>query len=216
LNDIDGLARIRFLTNHPKDMSQDLVEAIAHLDKVCEHITLPFQSGDDDILRAMHRDYTSAQYRNLVRTIRRRIPGLALSTDVIVGFPTETEEQFGRTLDLLEDMRFDAVHVAAYSPRADTIAASKYADDVATEIKKERFSRLEAANERIAGEINAGFLGKTVEVLTEGMKGNKYYGRTRGDKLVFFENSGDCAGKLLSIEVTKTSPWALQGFINQS
>jgi tRNA-2-methylthio-N6-dimethylallyladenosine synthase len=212
LNNVDGLARIRFLTNHPKDMSQDLVGAIASLDKVCEHITLPFQSGDDDILRAMHRDYTAEQYRNLVRTIRQRIPGLALSTDVIIGFPTETEEQFGRTLDLLEDIRFDVVHVATYSPRVDTIAARKHADDVTAEIKKERFSRLEAANERIAGEINAGFLGKTVEVLAEGMKGGKCYGRTRGDKLVFFESSEDCAGKLLNIEITKASPWALQGF----
>lgn len=212
LNNIDGLARIRFLTNHPKDMSQDLIEAIACLDKVCEHVTLPFQSGDDSILRAMRRGYTAEQYRSLVRTIRSCVSGMALSTDVIVGFPSETEEQFERTLSLLEEIRFGVVHVASYSTRADTIAARKYEDDVTAEVKKERFNRVEAVNERIAGEINAGFLGKTVEVLVEGMKGGKCYGRTKGDKLVFFGDIEDCAGKLLNIEITKTSPWALQGF----
>jgi len=216
LNNIDGLARIRFLTNHPKDMDQDLVEAISRLDKVCKHITLPIQSGDDGILRAMRRGYTAEQYRNLVQTIRNHVPGIALSTDVIVGFPGETEEQFGQTLDLLEEIRFDVVHIASYSPRAGTIAARKYDDGVTAEIKKDRFNKLEAVNERIAGEINSGFLGKTVEVLVEGVKGGKYYGRTRGDKLVFFESGKDCAGQLLSIEITTTSPWALQGFIRHA
>jgi len=215
LSNIEGLARIRFLTNHPKDMSRDLIEAIGRLDKVCEHVTLPVQSGDSGILNAMRRDYTADQYRNLVWAIRDRVPGVAVSTDVIVGFPGETDEQFERTISLLEEIRFDVVHVASYSPRAGTFAAEKYDDDVTVEIKKERFSRLEAANERIAGEINAGFLGRTVEVLVEGVKGDKCYGRTRGDKLVFFGNGEDYAGKLLDVEITTTSPWALQGFIRR-
>ena len=117
LNAINELARIRFLTNHPKDMSLKLIEAIAHLDKVCEQIYLPVQSGSNDILMAMRRGYTSEQYRQLISQIRSRIPGVALSTDVIVGFPSENAGQFQQTVDLLSEARFDTVHVAAYSPR---------------------------------------------------------------------------------------------------
>ena len=213
LSDIDGLARIRFLTNHPKDISQKLVETIASLDKVCKHISLPFQAGDNDILKAMRRGYTIEQYRQLVKAIRGHIPEMALSTDVIVGFPGETEEQFDRTLVLLEEISFDTVHVAVYSPRPGTIASRKHKDNVPPETKKERLNKIEALQSKIAGEINSQLLGETVEVLVAGNKKGKWYGRTRSNKLVFFEDEGNCLGQLVNVTISKTSPWALQGEI---
>ncbi len=211
LSSINELARIRFLTNHPKDMSQKLTETIASLDKVCEHISLPFQSGDNDILKAMRRGYTIEQYRQLIDTIRSYTPEIALSSDVIVGFPSETEEQFDRTLVLLEEIRFDTVHVAAYSPRPGTIASREYEDNVLPQIKKERLTKIEALQAKITGEINYQLQGKTEEILVEGKKRGKWYGRTRSNKLVFFENGSDCLGQLVNITISKTSPWALQG-----
>jgi len=213
LNDIDGLARIRFLSNHPKDMSQKLIKTIASLDKVCEHISLPFQAGDNGILKAMRRGYTIEQYRQLVDTVRGYIPEIALSTDVIVGFPGEKEEQFDRTLVFLEEIRFDTVHVAAYSPRPGTIASRKYEDNIPSATKKERLNRIEALQTRIADEINSRLRGTTVEVLVEAKKREKWYGRTRTDKLVFFESDRACLGQLVSVAINKTSPWALQGEI---
>ena len=211
LNSIDNLARIRFLTNHPRDMSQKLIEAIASLDKVCEHLELPIQSGDDDILKAMRRGYTVEQYGKLIHAIRYHIPQISLSTDIIVGFPGETEEQFEHTYSLLEEMRFDVVHVAAYSPRPGTIAGRKYEDNVPPEVKRKRLNKVEQLQANIAAELNSAYRGKTVEVLVEGEKKGKWYGRTRSDKLVFFENKDDCTGQLVKIRIEKTSPWALQG-----
>jgi tRNA-2-methylthio-N6-dimethylallyladenosine synthase len=142
LNTIDGLDRIRFLTSHPKDMSPRLIEAVAHLDKVCEQISLPVQSGDNDILRAMRRGYTVEDYRQLITRIRSKIRGVALSTDVIVGFPSETEPQFQQTFNLLSELRFDTVHVAAYSPRPGTIAARKFDDNIPPAGKRERLMKI--------------------------------------------------------------------------
>ena len=211
LNTIDGLARIRFLTNHPKDMSAKLIEAIAYLDKVCEQISLPVQSGSDDMLKAMRRGYTAEQYRQLVTKIRSKIPGAALSTDVIVGFPSETERQFQQTVNLLSELRFDTVHVAAYSPRPGTIAAREFEDNIPPTEKKGRLNTIEQLQERIATEINAQLLGKTVEILVEGKVKDKWQGRTRSGKLVFFSDNNDCLGKLMNIRIEKTSPWSLQG-----
>jgi tRNA-2-methylthio-N6-dimethylallyladenosine synthase len=213
LNRVDGLARIRFLTSHPKDMSERLIEAMAHLDKVCEHLSLPFQAGDDDILRAMRRGYTVAQYRHLIGRIRQAIPHIALSTDVIVGFPGESEEQFQRTYDLLGELRFDTVHVACYSPRPGTIASRRLIDDVPYEEKVRRRKMVEHLQEGIATEINACLLGSTVEVLVEGRKKGKWWGRTRGDKLVFFEDEADHLGQLVKVKIERTSPWSLQGSV---
>ncbi|MGA7677781.1 MAG: tRNA (N6-isopentenyl adenosine(37)-C2)-methylthiotransferase MiaB [Dehalococcoidia bacterium] len=213
LNNINGLSRIRFLTNHPKDMRQELIKAVASLDKVCEHICLPLQAGDSDVLKAMRRGYTVEQYRQLVDSIRNCIPEVALSTDVIVGFPGESEEQFERTLAVLEEVRFDTVHVAVYSTRPGTIASSKYEDDVLPEIKKGRLDRVETLQAKIAGEINSRLIDKAVKVLVEGKKGGKWYGRTRSNKLVFFESGGNCLGQLIDVTITKASPWALQGEI---
>jgi len=215
LNTIDGLARIRFLTNHSKDMSSRLIAAVGRLDKVCEHINLPVQAGDNDILQAMRRGYTVEQYRQLIADIRRQIPDVALSTDVIVGFPGETERQFQQTVSLLSDIRFDTVHVAAYSPRPGTIATRELTDDVPREEKERRLKLIEQLQEKIAGEINRRLSGTTVEVLVEGTKGDKWLGRTRTGKLVFFRASEYYMGQLVFITIDKTSPWSLQGKIKQ-
>jgi len=211
LNTIDGLARIRFLTNHPKDMSPRLIEAVARLDKVCEHISLPVQSGNNDILKAMRRGYTVESYHRLASQIQSKIPGVALSTDIIIGFPSETEEQFQQTFDLLSDLRFDTVHVAVYSPRPGTIASRKFEDNISPAEKQERLKKIEQLQKRIATEINRQLLGKTTEILVEGKKKGKWYGRTRTDKLVFFSDSNDWLGQLAKVSIEKTSPWSLQG-----
>jgi len=215
LNATSGLRRLRFLTNHPRDMSPRLIEAVAGLDKVCEHISLPVQSASDEILTAMRRGYTVAEYRQLITEIKSKIPGVALSTDVIVGFPSETEPQFRETLDLLSELRFDSVHVAVYSPRAGTISAREFEDNIPAEEKKRRLDAVEHLQEAVAAEINGRLLGKTVEVLVEGKKKGRWYGRTRSGKLVFFNNCGNCLGKLMNISIEKTSPWSLQGKVRR-
>ncbi len=213
INDIDGLKRLRFLTNHPKDMSDRLIDAIANLDKVCEEINLPVQAGDDAILKAMRRGYTSGHYRELVKRIRSKVPDIAISTDVIVGFPGETEAQFRATVNLLEELRFDNVHIAAYSPRTGTVASREYIDDIPPEVKKKRVDIVENLQEAIATEINAGLLDKTVEVLVEGKKKGKWHGRSRSGKLVFFNDKKDLLGQVVYVKIEKTSPWSLQGSI---
>jgi len=213
LNGIAGLLRIRFLTNHPKDMSSRLIERVAALDKVCRHISLPVQSGDDDILKAMRRGYTVDRYRRLVAEIRERVPGVALSTDLIVGFPGETEAQFQHSVGLLTELRFDAVHVACYSPRTGTLAARDLPDDVPREQKSRRLAIIEQLQQGILTEINAGLLGQTVDVLVDGRMKGKWRGRTGSDKLVFFSGPGDFAGRLVTVTLTRTSPWSLQGSV---
>jgi len=211
LNIIDGLERIRFLTNHPKDMSPRLIEAMAHLDKVCEQISLPVQSGSNSLLKAMRRGYTVEQYRQLVTQIHSKIAGVALSTDVIVGFPSESAHEFQQTVNLLSELRFDTVHVAAYSPRPGTIASREFEDNIPSAEKRERLNKIEQLQERIAAEINAQLIDKTVAVLVEGKVKGKWQGRTRTGKLVFFNDDDDFLGQLVNIRVNKTSPWSLQG-----
>jgi tRNA-2-methylthio-N6-dimethylallyladenosine synthase len=192
-------------------MSPKLIEVIAHSNKVCEQINLPVQSGSDDILRTMMRGYTVDQYRQLIADIRSSIAGVALSTDVIVGFPSETEQQFQETFNLLSELRFDTVHVAAYSPRSGTIAARKFDDNVPAAEKKRRLYKIEQLQEGIAAEINARLLGKTVEILVEGRKKGKWQGRTQSGKLVFVSDNNNCLGRLMKVRIEKTSPWSLQG-----
>jgi tRNA-2-methylthio-N6-dimethylallyladenosine synthase len=219
LNKIEGLYRLRFITSHPKDMKPKLINMLPRLEKVCEHITLPIQSGNDEILKAMRRGYTSAGYRELVNQIRQTIPGVALSTDVIVGFPGETEEQFFETYALLKEIRFDTVHVAAYSPRPGTLASRTMEDNVPREIKMRRLRQVEELQEKVCGEINSAYAGKTTEILVEKKTGERWTGRTRTDKLVFFEtprcHRGDLVGKLVMIRIDRTSPWSMQGELVQ-
>ena len=215
LNAVEGLVRIRFLTSHPKDMTRKLIQAVASLDKVCESISLPVQAGDDRILEVMGRGYTVQSYYELIRMIRDSIPGVAISTDVIVGFPGETEEQFKGTLKLLADIRFDTVHVAAYSPRPGTRAATAFKDNVPLPEKRRRLQEVESLQKDIASEINAQLLGSSVEVLVEGKKGERWYGRTRTGKLVFFDDDIDRTGQLVEVGVNKTSAWSLQGSLER-
>ncbi len=213
LQPLPELLRIRFLTNHPKDMSPALIEAMARLDKVCEHVDLALQSGDDAILRAMARGYTADTFRRLVDSLREAIPGIAISTDIIVGFPGESDSQFENTYRLLEQLRLDVVHVAAYSPRPGTAAARRYVDSVSEDTKAERLHRIEALQERVAAEINGTYVGRLMEVLVLGQKKGRWFGRTRTDKLVFFDSEDRLAGRLVSTRITRTSPWALQGLL---
>jgi tRNA-2-methylthio-N6-dimethylallyladenosine synthase len=217
LGNIDELVRIRFLTNHPKDINLKLIETMSSTQqglsagKVCEHLELPVQSGDNHILEAMGRGYTVERYRDLVHTIRRRIPHISLSTDLIVGFPGETEEQFERSLSLVQEMQFDVVHVAAYSPRPGTTAWREYQDNVPAEVKKERLNQIEELQTAIGRDINSRLTGREVEVLVEGRKGGKWFGRTRSNKLVFFEDANDWLSQLAMVHIDKTSPWSLIG-----
>lgn len=213
LNAINSLSRLRFLTNHPKDMNARLIDAIARLDKVCEHINLPVQAGSNDILVAMKRGYTLEHYRELIAEIRQKVPGIALSTDVIVGFPSESEQQFQQTVGLLAELKFDTVHVAAYSPRPGTLAAKELVDDVPAEEKRRRLNIVEKLQTEIAAESNARLLQQTVEVLVEGIEKGKWHGRTRTDKLVFFSEYTGLTGQLVNIRVNRTGPWSLQGEI---
>jgi tRNA-2-methylthio-N6-dimethylallyladenosine synthase len=159
----------------------------------------------------MRRGYTVEHYRQLITRIRSKIAGVALSTDVIVGFPSETDEQFQQTFSLLSELKFDTVHVATYSQRAGTIASRECEDNIAPAEKKRRLDKIEQLQESIAAEINARLLGMTVEVLVEGKKKDKWQGRTRTGKLVFFSGNDDCRGQLVTIRIEKTSPWSLQG-----
>ncbi len=211
VNQIDGLERIRFLTSHPKDMSQKLIETIASLEKVCEHINLPVQAGDNEILQAMRRGYTVEQYKYLIRRIRSAVPDVSLSNDIIVGFPGETEAQFQRTFDLLEEFRFDTVHVAAYSPRPGTVAWRKLEDNVPAGEKQRRLGMVEKLQEQISMEKNAAFMGEFVRILVEKRRNDRWQGRTRGDRLIFFESEKDCLGELIDVKIDHAGAWSLRG-----
>ena len=211
---IEGLERIRFLTSHPRFMSDRIIQAVADSPKVCEHFNLPFQAGDDEVLMNMRRSYTRDDYLRLVDRIRATVPDVSMSTDVIVGFPGETDEQFQATLDIIRDVRFDKVHAAAYSTRPGTIAARRMEDDVPDHEKKARLQAIEELQEGIVAEINAGLLGRTVEALVDGHNKGQWQGRTRSDKLVFFPHEADLLGELAQVRISKTGPWSLQGALS--
>jgi tRNA-2-methylthio-N6-dimethylallyladenosine synthase len=211
LHEIQGLERIRFLTSHPNWMTDELLDTVAELPRVCEHIEVPVQAGDDELLKRMRRGYTAADYRRLVARIRERIEAVSIATDVIVGFPGETKGQFRRTYDLLAELRLDKAHIARYSPRPQTLAARQFEDDVPAEEKERRRKALDDLQAEIVGQINARLLGQTVEVLVEGQKRDRWWGRTRSDKLVYFEDDADWRGELARVRITWTGPWSLIG-----
>ncbi len=208
--DIEDLWRIRFLTSHPADMTQRIIDAVATYPKVCPCWELAVQSGDDEILRRMGRGYSVKEFRTLVRRIREATPHCAINTDVIVGFPGETREQFENTLRLIQEIRFDVVHVAAYSPRPGTPAAA-WEDDVPAAEKERRRGRVEKIQETIAGEINASFLNQDVEILVDGKQRGRWRGRTRTHKLVFFESDEDWLGRMTHVHITWAGPWSMVG-----
>ncbi len=216
IHEIDGLERIRFLTSHPNWFTPDLMDVVAELPKLMPHIEVPHQAGHDQVLEDMKREYTVDQYRRLVDQIRKRIPGVSIATDVIVGFPGENPEQFQSSYDLLEELRLDVVHLARYSVRPGTVAARKMKDDVTDEEKWRRFRLVEELQEGIATEINQAYLEQDVDVLFEGQNKGRWRGRTPTNKLVFVENDEDLLGKILPVRITWTGPWSMQGRLQQS
>jgi len=213
LNDIDGIERIRFTTSHPKDLSDSLIVAMKELPKVCEHLHLPFQSGSSRILKEMNRKYTKEHYLELVEKVRDAIPDIAFTTDIIVGFPGETDEDFEHTLDVVRKVRFDQAFTFLYSKRTGTKAA-QLEPQVPDNVKKERFQRLLNLQNSITEEINNSYMDKTVEVLVEGIsKQNEsmYTGRTRKNKLVNFSSDRDLTGQLVKVKIIKPWPFWLEG-----
>lgn len=213
LEDVEGIERIRFMTSHPKDLSDDLINAIKECKKVCEHVHLPIQSGSDRILDEMNRKYTRTHYFNLVEKIRALIPDVSITTDIIVGYPGETEEDFSQTLDLIEKIRFDYVYTFLYSKRSGTPAAKKQ-DQVSEEVKKRRFDALTNLQNRISKEINDRLAGSEMEILVEGLSKNSINmltGHTRTNKIVNFKGNTDLTGRLVTVEITKSGTWSLDG-----
>ena len=213
VHDVDGLERIRFLTSHPNWMTDELLEAVAELPKVMPHIEVPLQAGDDRILENMRRGYTADHYRRLIEKIRRRIPGVAIATDIIVGFPGESRAQFQRTYDLLAELELDVAHLARYSPRPGTVAERRMPDDVPDDEKWERFRLLEELQEGIAAKINARYLGERVEVLFEEKVRGRWKGRTPTNKLVFVETDEGLTGQVRQVQITWAGPWSMQAVL---
>jgi tRNA-2-methylthio-N6-dimethylallyladenosine synthase len=211
-----GVERIRFLTSHPNWMTDKLLDTVAELPRVMPVIEVPAQAGDDEVLRRMKRGYTVEQYRKLIANIRSRIPDVAIHTDIIVGFPGETEAQFQNTVDLLAELKLDKVHLARYSPRPQTVSERTMEDDVPDEEKRRRFAIVDDMQAEILAGINARQLGATTQVLVEEMQKGKWRGRTPQNKLVFFEGDGDYKGKLVDVEIVWTGPWTMQGRLPQT
>jgi tRNA-2-methylthio-N6-dimethylallyladenosine synthase len=210
VHEIQDIQRIRFLTSHPNWITDELLDAVSELPKVCEHLEIPVQAGDDEVLARMRRGYSADQYRELIINIRRGLPEASIATDIIVGFPGETREQFQRTYDLLAELRLDVAHLARYSPRPNTVATRSMQDDVPPHEKMRRFRALEELQAEIAGGINSALVGRKLEVLVEGKQRGKWKGRTRTNKLVFFESEGDWHGQLVPVEITWAGPWSMQ------
>jgi len=214
INKIEGLERIRFMTSHPKDLSLKVIEAIRDSEKVCKHIHLPVQSGSSKILKKMNRHYDREYYMKLIKNIKEQIPGIALSTDIIVGFPGETEEDFNDTLKLIEDVEYDSAFTFLYSPRKGTPASQMEEEMISEEVKHERFNRLVTLVNDISAKKNREYHNKIVEVLVEGTSKNdenKLMGRTRTGKLVNFEGLRENIGNLVKVKITKAQSFSLYG-----
>ncbi len=211
VSEVDGLKRIRFLTSHPNWMTDGLLDAVAELDKVCPHIEVPVQAGNDEVLERMRRGYTNREYRDLIGRIRKRVPGATINTDIIVGFPGETEAQFQDTVDLMRDLRLDKHHIAKYSERPKTIAARQMPDDITEDEKERRRKILDDIQTEILTERNTRYLGTTVEILVEDQQKSRWRGRTPDNRLVFFELDENHCGSLANIRITRTGPYSLFG-----
>lgn len=210
--EVEGLHRIRFLTSHPNYMTDDILETVATTPKICPHIEVAVQAGNDEVLENMKRGYTQQQFRDLVARIRTFIPDAAIHTDIIVGFPGETHEQFMDTYRLVEDLRMDKIHISKYSERPKTIAARKLPDDIPQSVKEERWKLLEDLQAKILGEKNQPYLGQEVEVLVEDHFKGKWRGRTNHGRVVFFEDPRpELRGELVNVKISWTGPFSLIG-----
>ena len=210
LSALDRLHRIRFLTSYPKDMTRRILEAVAELPKVMECFSLPVQAGSDDVLESMRRGYTTAEYLEKIAEVRQLMPAAGITTDIIVGYPGETDADFEQTAALLEALRFDKVHVAAYSPRPGTIAWRKMPDDVPHSVKADRLHRVEEIEGRISRELNERLIGTTQEILVEGVKNGQPFGRTRSGHLVHIDVPAR-VGSLLDVHIEHAGAFSLRG-----
>ncbi len=215
LNEVEGLERIRFLTSHPNYMNDELLDAVGSLPKVMPHIEVPVQAGDDLILKEMRRGYTVAEYRELIGKIRAKLPGCSIATDIIVGFPGETEQQFMGTYNLLAELELDVAHLAMYSPRPHTASARRMVDNIPPEEKLRRLKLLDALQENISREINARLVEQTVSVLVENKHKDKWRGRTATNKLVFFaDGERDWTGQIVDVTIVESAAWSMQGEVS--
>ena len=217
VNEVEGLERIRFMSPHPKDLKEDVIEAVRDCEKVVEQIHLPVQSGSTALLKRMNRNYTRENYLDIVKKIKEAIPGVALTTDIIIGFPGETEEDFMETLRLVEEVKYDSAYTFIYSRRKYT-PADRMKEQVPEDVKHERFNRLVEAVNKNSIEINKSYQDQVVEILVEGKsKNNDEYlqGRTRTGKTVNFPGDEVLVGKLVQVKITKARSFSLMGELVQ-
>jgi tRNA-2-methylthio-N6-dimethylallyladenosine synthase len=209
---IPSLRRVRFMTSHPRDLEPELLEVMAGSDIICRELQLPIQSGDDRILKRMARGYMTRHYRAIVERARDLMPDLGLTTDVIVGFPGETEEMYMNTRRLVEELAFDVVHAAMYSPRPGTYSGDRLADDVPSDEKRRRINDLLALTREIATRKTHAWLGMTVEVLVEGLDElGRPYGRSRQGKRVIIKRANLTAGAVVAVRIEEANPGQLSG-----
>ena len=214
LNGIAGLQRIRFTTSHPQDLSRELIEAFASLEKLCEHLHLPVQSGADTVLGRMRRGYTRRDYLENINSLRERRPDIALSSDVIVGFPGETEEEFRQTLELLNEVKYDEIYSFVYSPRPHTVSARIFEDDIPESVKKERLQKVQQLQQAISLIKNRGKIGNIEEILVEGtarLKNGQVMGRTRTNRIVNVAGSQRLLGSFIDVRITGATANSLLG-----
>ena len=214
IDSIPGLERIRFTTSHPQDLSPELIDAFATMDHLCEHLHLPVQSGSDSVLARMRRGYTRREYLDRILRLRARCTEVALSTDIIVGFPGETEADFQQTLELLEQLEYDEIFSFMYSPRPQTVSAKIYADDVPEETKKERLTRVQTLQREISLRKNRHRIGGVEEILVEGpsrLKNGQVMGRTRGNRIVNVADSENFVGRLIPVKIIGATANSLLG-----
>lgn len=210
---VPRLARIRYMTSHPRDFTEEMIRAVRETEKVCEHFHLPLQAGSNRILAAMNRGYTRERYLELVAKVRSLVPGASITTDLIVGFPGETEEDFQATLDMVERVRFDAAYTFIFSPREGTRAAT-LPGQVTAAVKKERLARLNTLQNRISRELNEALVGRVAEILVEGPSKNnpdRLAGRTRTNKLVHFAGPESLRGEQVKVRIKRAFTWTLDG-----
>lgn len=213
VNEVEGIERIRFITSHPRDFVEELIQVYSKLSKLCEHLHLPFQSGSNNILKAMHRGYTRESYLEKIDRLRERCPSVGLSADVIVGFPGEEEEDFAQTLDLIQRIRFDDLFSFKYSPRKGTRAA-EWKQTVEEKVKQDRLSKLQEIQREVTFQKNQALVGRVEEILVEGQSRRsekEVTGRTRSNKIVNFEGDFTLEGTLTPVRITKAFPHSLKG-----
>lgn len=215
VDELGLVSRIRFMTNHPKDMTDNIIEAVATLPHVCEFIHLPIQHGDDEILKIMNRKYTYADYKKLTDKIKAKIPGVAITSDIIIGYPGETEAQFQNSIKAIEEIGFDAVNTTCYSPRPSTQSA-KLKDDVPQNVKAKRLQEIMRVVNKVVLINNKKLVGTTQEVLVDSKHKNQWNGRTRGNKIAkFISNEQDLIGKLVNIKIKSAKSWLLEGSLEK-